>query len=193
MRVLQRTTAHLGLVYAAWVRAIAVAAIGAGLGFCAETVHRAAGVWTLPGGGAMPAWVAIVYFAGLYGAVTVLGRIPARRPSGRAVALEALLAVALFLAPPLAHAHELFLAAAATAFVAVRLVGFRAPGDVAVALGLAGADLIIEGTLVAAGLYHYENAAFGPLPLWLPALWAGLALSLRRLFAAVTAPWAARP
>src|SRR5262249_12209613 len=51
-----------------WLRTVILAAVGALVGTLAETVHHRAGVWTLPRGGPLPAWITIVYFFGLLGA-----------------------------------------------------------------------------------------------------------------------------
>jgi len=169
-------------------RAVLVAAAGAVLGFLAESVHRRAGVWVLTGGGSLPLWIGPVYFAGLLGAVLALARFERRRPGalGRPnLVFEAALLVALFLAPPLLHQHELRLAGLALAVLVARQPEARAPGDVTVALLVAAADLGIEGALVAADLFRYRNASLGPFPLWLAPLWAAMAPSLRRIFAAL--------
>jgi hypothetical protein len=173
-------------------KSLTLAAAGAVLGTLAETVHHRAGVWTLPDGGALPAWIALAYFAGLLAAFEGLRRFERRQaralvPAPRAVALEALLFVALFLAPPLLHPHERLLTALAIAYLAARLVWFRAPGDVAVALAVAAADAALERALIGGGLFRYAHASLGPLPLWLVPLWAGLGLGLRRLALAATA------
>jgi hypothetical protein len=169
-------------------RSLATAAVGALIGWLAESVHRRAGVWSLPGGGPMPAWVALAYFVGLLGASEALCRFEQRHPGALAlgptrVGAEALGVVVLFLAPPLLHDSEQLLLGLAVAWLAARLVWLRAPGDLAVALGVAGADVVFESALTAARLFRYQHASLGPLPSWLFPLWGGLALGLRRLFA----------
>jgi hypothetical protein len=166
------------------VRAVVVAALGALVGTLAERVHRRAGVWELPDGGPLPPWVTLAYFVGLYAAALAFRRFERGRalsvPPARAAA-EALFVLALFGAPPLLHAHEARLAALASAVLVARLLVERAPGDVAVAFAVAGADVALEGGLVAAGLFRYREAA-APLPLWLAPLWGAIGLGLRRLF-----------
>jgi hypothetical protein len=170
-------------------RAVFLAAGGAVLGFVAEILHRRAGVWVLDTGGAMPAWVGLVYFLGLLGAALALRAFERGHPGALPLGpdrllVEAALLAAAFVAPIALHRHELALLTLTLVYLAVRLGLARAPGDVAVALAVAAADTVVEGGLVSAGLYHYPHASLGPLPLWLPPLWAGLGLGLRRLLAA---------
>jgi hypothetical protein len=169
-------------------RSVVLAAIGALCGFLAETVHRRAGVWTLPGGGGMPLWVAAVYFGGLLGAALASRRFEAARGlrvGPRALAVEAALACGWFLLPPLLHRHEELLATLATAGVAARLLFLGRRGDLAVIAFVVVVDTAVEGTLVTLGWFRYAEAAYAPLPLWLAPLWAGLGLSLRRIIRAL--------
>ena len=177
-------------------RSVGLAAIGALAGFLAETVHRRAGVWTLPGGGGMPLWVAAVYFAGLLLAIEASRRFEATRGlrvGPRALAVETGLAAGWFLLPPLLHRHELPLAALALVAIAARLLAFGRRGDLAVVAFVVLVDTAVEGTLVALGWFRYTNAAYAPLPLWLAPLWAGLGMSLRRILRALDGAGGARP
>ena len=164
-----------------------MAVLGAVLGPLAETVHQRAGVWILQQAPTLPWWIGAIYFvalllagAGFYWWERRLGF--ALELSRKAVAVEVGLLVGLFLAPVLLRHYELWFALAASAFVAVRLGWFRARGDVQVAMAVMVANLAIESILVGASLYRYADAQWLALPLWLGPLWAGLGLSLRRLF-----------
>src|SRR5438477_11826711 len=92
-------------------RAVLLAAAGAALGFAAEVVHRRAGVWVLDAGGAMPAWVALIYFAGLLSAALAFRRLPRVRVAPDRLLVEAALVAAAFLAPIALHEHEFALLA----------------------------------------------------------------------------------
>lgn len=158
---------------------------GALCGSVVEYVHLLAGVWTLPAGRSFPPWIAVVYFFGLLGMGLLFQRRRAWRVAAtmtyRTLLVELAALAALMLLPPLLHRLELLLVLVAGAFLAVRLWRFRLAGDVSFALAVAGVDLVLELIMTAASLYQYENASLGPLPLWLPLLWAGLALGLRRV------------
>lgn len=173
-------------------RSIQVAALGAVLGAAIEVAHRRAGVWVLADAAKVPWWIAPVYFAGLLAAVMELRALEARsatplRPGKREVLVEALAAAVLVAAPVFLHRHEVLLSALTAGWLAARLVFRRHPGDLAVAATVAAADAGIESALIYGSLFHYANAAWMPLPLWLSPLWAALALSLRRLFRAASA------
>jgi len=96
---------------------------------------------------------------------------------------EVIALMLLFSAPPLLHSQELALAVAAASYLGAWLLFWRAPGDLLVAVSIALVDLMIEGVLVGFGLFQYANSSYLPLPIWLPFLWGGLGLGLRRLFA----------
>jgi Protein of unknown function (DUF2878) len=158
--------------------------LGGLIGYFAESVHRRAGVWTLPGDGPMPLWVAGVYALGIALLSEGFRRFELRhelRLSRRRAAAEAALLSGLFLLPPLLHQNEWLLLAVSTAYLAGRLAVGRAEGDVAVAVAVAAADLAIERSLIAAGLFRYAHATHA-IPLWLAPLWGGMAISLRRIF-----------
>jgi hypothetical protein len=171
------------------VRLALLAIAGGLLGYLAETVHRAAGVWVLPEGAGLPLWIIPVYAVALYGAGLGFARVDRNLGKVHPV-VEALLLGALFGLPPLLHTHEILLTAVATATLFGRLAVHRRPGDLGVVVAVIAADLVVEGALVATGFFRYANAAYAPLPLWLAPLWGGLGLSLRRLFrfATATAP-----
>jgi hypothetical protein len=157
------------------VKRVLLPLAGGVLGYFAESVHRRAGVWTLPNDGPMPLWVALVYALG----IALLSEGFRRFPRVRArLAIEVPLLVVLFLLPPLLFRHPLVLTAIAGVYVTIRLLVARAPGDLTLALAVAAADLALEYGLVSAGLYRYWGAT---IPLWLAPLWAAMALSLRRV------------
>ncbi|HEY3445938.1 MAG TPA: hypothetical protein VGK67_06205 [Myxococcales bacterium] len=167
-------------------RLVALAAIGAVAGTLAEGLHLRTGVWALSDAGAFPWWIAAVYFFGFLGFGLALRRFgpPLEVRPGR-LGLELAAFAALLLAPSAMPEQELAMTALATGWVALRLVAFRAPGDVPLALGAAAANLAIEWPLVAlVGLYRYPSAHFLAVPLWLFPFWAGLGLGLRRFFSA---------
>jgi hypothetical protein len=173
------------------LRFLVIAFLGGICGFLAELVHLRAGVWTLPEGTAPPWWIGIVYFLGIFAAGLAFSGIERYTRYRLSVSLsilclEGLLFAALFLAPPLLYRHEGILAAIALAYLALRLLFFRAPGDPVVAATAMAVDFALESALVAASLYHYPCARWMHLPLWLAPLWGGLALGLRRLFLAAS-------
>ena len=159
---------------------------GALCGSAVEYVHMLSGVWALPGDRSFPPWIAAVYFVGLLGLGQLFQRHRAWRVAAtmtcRTLLVEIAALVVLMLLPPLLHRLELLLVLVAGAFVAVRLWRFRLTGDLSFALAVAGIDMVLELIMTAASLYQYQNASLGPLPLWLPLLWAGLALGLRRVY-----------
>lgn len=163
-------------------------AVGACLGFAMEYVHMRAGVWVPPPGRTLPAWILGVYFAGLFGAGVLLRRVEIRyadvlRPKNGTVAIEAVVLVLLFFSPPLLCGREVAFAAVLLAYVSVRLLAHRQPGDVWVAGLVSVIDAGCELALVASGGYSYRVAGWFPLPLWLAPLWAGIGLGLRRVYA----------
>ncbi len=169
------------------IRFLVSAAAGAVLGFGAEKLHLAAGVWALPRGAGLPWWIAAVYFFGLLGAGLAFAGIERRAGarllvSRRRLVGEIALFASLFLAPVLLHTHELVLTAVVTVYLGFRLALFREPGDLGVAAFAVGVDLLVEGALVSRSLYTYPNAGWTALPLWLAPLWGGLGLGLRRFF-----------
>jgi hypothetical protein len=93
--------------------------------------------------------------------------------------------VLLYLAPPLLYLYEAPFAAAASAYLCLRLWRAHAPGDLVVAAAAIAIDAALEGALMHAGFYHYARASLGPFPLWLFPLWGALGLVLRRLFRAL--------
>ena len=170
-------------------RMLVLAAVGGICGFAGESFHAWTGVWAVPPGAGHPWWVAGVYFLALAAAGWFFPRLERRTEyalevSRASLAMEAVLFLALFLSPSLLHMYELPLALGFAACAAVRLVFFRVPGDLT-AVGFAMfVDLAFEGTAVAVGVYHYPNAAWMGLPVWLAPFWAGLGLSIRRFYRA---------
>lgn len=174
-------------LHARRTRLLVSAAAGAILGFGAENLHLAAGVWALPRGAGLPWWIVAVYFFGLLGAGFAFARIERRTGaqllvSRRRLVMEVGLFVSLFLAPVLLHTHELILTAVVTGYLGIRLALFREPGDLVVAAFAIGVDLLVEGVLVSGSFYRYPGAEWTTLPLWLAPLWGGLGIGLRRFF-----------
>jgi len=171
-------------------RLLLLAVVGAALGLGGELLHLQAGVWRLPPGASLPWWVALVYLLLLPLAAWLFRLMELRLGAGphssrRGLLIECLGAVVLYLSPALLHSHELLLTALLGLALALRLLRYRAPGDLQLALLAAGIDLAAEASLAAAGLFTYPDSSLGPLPLWLPLFWACLGLSLRRLFLAL--------
>lgn len=169
------------------MRLFVVAAFGAVVGPLAELAHWYAGVWELRDGAALPLWISLVYFLALLGAGFVFRGAERRwdlpsRPAKLSLWCELVLLVALFSAPPLLHSQEIVLTFVAASYLGARLLAAREPGDLSVALTIGLTDLVLEGALVWAGFFRYTSASHAPLPLWLPFLWGGLGLTLRRLF-----------
>lgn len=168
-------------------RLIWMAALGGVAGFLAESLHQWAGVWVLPSGSGRPYWIMGVYFLGLLGAGFFFSKMERRKGdtlkvSSGSLFLEASLFCALFISPALLHPYELPLAAGLAAYTTLRLLFFRQPGDLTTAVFVVVVDLIFEGCAVAADFYHYPNARWIGVPLYLAPLWAGLALSMRRFY-----------
>jgi len=171
------------------LRLFSVALVGAAVGYCAENIHKAAGVWVLPEGAGLPVWISVVYFFAIIGTgfafVWFERRVKVFTPfSVRTLFIEGGLFAALYLAPPLLHSHEVGLTVVASAYLLVRLIFCRAKGDLAVAVFVLSADYVLEFALAAASLFEYSNAQCMPLPLWLAPLWGGLGIGLRRFFVA---------
>lgn len=170
-------------------RMLVLAAVGSICGFLGESFHAWTGVWAVSPGAGHPWWVAGVYFLALVAAGFFFPKLERRtryalEVSSTALAVEVVLFLGLFLSPSLLHAYELPLAFGFAVYAAVRLVFFRTPGDVT-AVGFAMVvDLAFEGTAVAVGVYHYPNAAWMGVPVWLAPFWAGLGLSIRRFYRA---------
>ena len=169
------------------LRLSVLALVGSILGFGAEMLHLRAGVWVLPGEAGLPWWIVPVYFSGLL-TIGLLFLVIERRGGRRlsvsrvTLLLEVLLLLALFICPVLLHRHELLLTAVAAACLVARLLLFRAPGDLKVAILAMVADLAVESSLLASSLFAYSNARWLPVPLWLAPLWGAVGLGLRRLF-----------
>ena len=168
-------------------RLLVTAAAGAILGFGAENLHLAAGVWALPRGAGLPWWIVAVYFFGLLGAGFAFAGIERRAGAQLVVSRRRLVAemglfASLFLAPVLLHTHELLLTAVVTGYLALRLALFREPGDLCVVMLVVVIDVLVEGALVSGSFYRYPRAEWMALPLWLAPLWGGLGLGLRRFF-----------
>ncbi|MFH1809706.1 MAG: DUF2878 family protein [Pseudomonadota bacterium] len=170
------------------VRVLIVAAVTSLCAFGLEHLHRATGVWQLPPGAGFPSWILLVYLVsmlafglGLLRLEAALGSpLRSQRPS---LGLEIPAALGLVMAPVLLWRHELGLLGLAATVCTLRLSWRSARGDWQVALGAAALDALVEGSLVGFGLYRYSEAAYAPLPLWLPLLWACLGPSVRRMFA----------
>ena len=153
-----------------------LAAVGAAVGTLAEMAHQHASVWVLPAAAQVPWWIAVVYFFGLaaagyifFGVERRLGFVLER--SAGALAIEAALLLSWFLAPVILHPHEVLFTLLALGYLSLRLLVWRAPGDIAIVLIAVVLDLAIELSLIAAGLFHYSNARWFAVPLWLAPLW----------------------
>ena len=165
-----------------WSRLIPIALAGCLLGFGLEMVHRAAGVWVLDRPALGLLWIAPIYFLGIVAVVDLLGRFGhlGRPISVATVITEATILGLLFASPPIFYQFELLFAVLILCYLVLRLALFAAPRDVWVALTVVGLDLVIEGVLLVLGVFHYANADFAPVPLWLAPLWGAAALGLRR-------------
>src|SRR5262249_9592771 len=107
---------------------------GGVVGYFAETVHRRAGVWSRASQGAMPLWIAFAYGLALFVLPDGLRRFERRYPGAvvpnrRQRALEFLVLVGLFLAPPPFYRHELLLTLVAVGWLVARLSVSRSAGD----------------------------------------------------------------
>lgn len=170
------------------------ASLGGGLaGYGAEMVHQWAGVWVLAGSQSVPWWIFLVYAVGFYGAGWVF--FVADRRFGfplpwslRGLALEAGIVVAFFGLAAALYRWELLLFGAAAAFLVVRLGWLRQRGDLWIMLFVMALDYGVESILAAVGLFHYQQASYLNLPIWLVPFWGTLGLSLRRLFQVTRAP-----
>ncbi len=155
--------------------------------------HQHASVWVLPARARVPWWIAVVYFCGLTVAGAIFFRVEHRLGfvldrSAAALGIEATLLLLWFLAPVILHPHEVLFTLLTLGYLSLRLFLWRAPGDIAIVLIAVGLDLVIELSLIAAGLFHYSNARWLPVPLWLAPLWGGMALGLRRVFFVALSP-----
>jgi hypothetical protein len=152
------------------------------------------GVWVSPG--AVYPWLPLgtaVGASSLCGAIVLqlAGRWNPERPlpAGRAglspgawrSGMELTVVVASLALPPLLDGWELPLTFALFGLLAVRMYKGDRLDQLAV-VTLIGADFAVEAILVYRGAYYYRHASVAPLPLWLPAVWANLALCVRRLF-----------
>ncbi len=168
-------------------RLLAFCVAGALFGSAVEYLHMKAGVWALPAGRGFPGWIAVVYFLALLALGLLFKRyrrawcVPTTMPY-RVLLMEVAGLVVLMVLPPLMHGMELVLMTLVGAGLVSRLVRFPQSGDLRFALGVATADLVLELIMTRAGLYSYTVASLGPLPLWLPLLWAGMGLGLRRVY-----------
>ena len=168
-------------------RLLLFCAAGAMCGSAVEYVHKVAGVWSLLAGRSFPLWIPGVYFLALLGLGWLFGRhrrsfcVPATM-TYRALLMETAALVVLMFLPPLLHSLEPLLVLVAGAYLLLRLWRFRLTGDVSFALAVAAVDLVLELAMTMASLYSYQHASLGPLPLWLPLLWAGMGLCLRRVY-----------
>ncbi len=171
------------------IRLAVAGSVGGLVGLAAESVHQHAGVWEPSGSDSLPVWIVAAYavclFAGGWG-FSQFERRHGLRVSRRRLALEAGLFGCGFLAPVVLHEHEWSLFLMTSAYLAGRLRWGRERGDWEVVVFVMIFDLVAEGALVAASMYHYPNAHYLPLPLWLAPLWGGLAFGLRRFFCALT-------
>jgi hypothetical protein len=170
------------------IRSALVAIVGGLVGLAAESVHQSAGVWAPLGSQQLPVWIAAVYAPVLFVASLASSRFERRYDlvvSRWRLASEAGLFTSCFLAPVVLHDHEWALFLLTAAYLAARLRWGRDKGDWQVVAFVVLVDIAVEGTLVAASLYHYPDAHHLPLPLWLAPLWGGLAFSLRRFFRAI--------
>jgi hypothetical protein len=173
------------------VRLILGSLAGGLAGYLGEVVHHWAGVWAMPGTSGQPPWIFAVYAAVLYVAGWCFFAVERRlafplAPTLRAYLIEGAGMVVLFLGVAAAYRHETALALVLLAWLGVRLVRFRARGDLVLAVFTAGLDYALESGLAAAGLYEYRVAAWTVLPLWLAPFWACMGLGLRRLYVLTT-------
>ena len=73
------------------------------------------------------------------------------------------------------------LAAAAGGVLAMSLVLFHEPMDLAYTIYMTGTGALVEYTGTGTGQWTYPNAPIGGVPLWSFAMWAGIGLFTRRI------------
>lgn len=157
---------------------VVVAIIGAVVGTAWDLLH----VWTDTtrysiGPGRLPLWVplefALVYVVGV-SAIVVLGSPSPDASTRSRLIREAAWVTVVYAMTALLHRYELLVVALAAAALVVRgraLLGVvRANAIPAAALVVAGP--VVEAILISAGVFSYETASLGNVPLWLPLLYA---------------------
>lgn len=168
-----RIASHIGLIPLA-----CVAAAGAVLGTAWDLLHVRFGATVYSVGPHLqPLWVpiefALVYVTG----VLAIARIGRARPESRSparLASEVLWLTAVYATTAIGHEREWLVAG----LVVAALVARRRSIDRIVrenplpAVALIAGGPIIEAVLIAAGLFRYEHASLGNVPVWLPLLYA---------------------
>jgi hypothetical protein len=176
-------------------RMVSLAAAGAVLFYALDRLHVSVGIWRARAAEGVPWWYVIIYFSGILAAARLLQAIDRRtRPTYRgALWLDGGSFALILVLHLLLFQHEVMLAGITCCLLAARLLVFQRPGDLPVALLVAGLDAAVELAMASASLFAYSHASLGPLPLWLMPMWAGLGLCIRGFFGAAAPAPAAEP
>ncbi|HEX9696525.1 MAG TPA: hypothetical protein VGB64_09470 [Actinomycetota bacterium] len=152
---------------------------GAVLGAFWDRMHVAAGtlVYADEGIAGQPWWVPLEFGAAFVAAVavfTLLGDPAPRRESSRVAAIETLWITAVYASTAFFDRWPWALAAILLALLAVRAkdLGPIVSGSPIPSLALLIGGPLFEAALITSGVDSYRNSQLGPLPVWLPLLWA---------------------
>jgi hypothetical protein len=155
-----------------------VVVIGAALGTAWDLMHVRLGatVYSI-GPDRQPLWVplefSLVYLVGVL-AIARIGRPRPESGSVQRLAREALWVTAVYATTAIGHEREwLVVALVATGLLARRCSMSRVVQANPIAtVALVAGGPAIESVLIAAGLFRYEHASLGNVPVWLPLLYA---------------------
>jgi hypothetical protein len=155
-----------------------IAVLGAALGMAWDLLHVRFGaiVYSI-GPGRQPLWVplefALVYLVGVL-AIALIGNPSPDPRSVQRLAGEALWVTAVYATTAIAHEREWLVVVLVAAGILARGRSFaevvRASPIPAGALVAGGPA--VEAVLIATGIFRYEHASLGNVPVWLPLLYA---------------------
>lgn len=152
---------------------------GALLGTFWDRMHVAAGtlVYADEGIAGQPWWVPVEFGLAMAAGVaifTLLGDPAPRRESPRVAAIETLWITAVYASTAFFDRWPWALAAILLVLLAMRAkdLGPVVAGSPIASLVLVAGGTLFEAALVSADVYSYRNSQVGPVPIWLPVLWA---------------------
>ncbi|HVL89854.1 MAG TPA: hypothetical protein VM841_06415 [Actinomycetota bacterium] len=161
--------------------------VGAILGTFWDRLHVVAGtlVYADEGVFGQPFWIPLEFGAAAVAGVmvfTLLGDPAPRRESPRVAAIETLWISAVYAATAFFDRWPWALAALLLILLAVRAKDLApiVAGSPIPSLALLLGGPLFEAALISSGVYSYRNSQLGPLPVWLPVLWAHGVLFMMR-------------
>jgi hypothetical protein len=184
------------------VRALAIAALGFGVGLAGDACHVASGTTRYDWSGVPEIWRSRAWFPVLLAAAVLLGAwlagrlgLPAARERGRVdVVIGAAVVLALYALTATLRGEPATVSVVLTGAIAVAVWAWwdPSPGALAFACGAAVLGPAVEAGLVAAGAASYADDALAGVAPWLPCLYFAAGAVVSGLWEAVGAPAAPR-